>query len=85
MNPHCLKLGGDVEEMGPYRPSCCDVGYFETIQVRGVWLVRMIAGAHHETWDWLRTTTTRLPGMARSGKLAGYANSTRDHMIESAS
>jgi hypothetical protein len=69
MNPHCLKVGWDVEEMRPYRPSCCGVGYFETIQIQGVLLA---AGAHHER-----------DGV--SGKLAGYANFTRNHMIESAS
>ena len=38
MNPHCLMVGWDMEEMGPYRPSCCGVGYFETIQIQGVLL-----------------------------------------------
>jgi hypothetical protein len=35
MNPRRLKAGRDVEEIGPYRPSCCCVRYFETIQIRG--------------------------------------------------
>jgi hypothetical protein len=38
VNPHCLKVGWGVEEMGPYRPSCYGAGYFETIQIRGVLL-----------------------------------------------
>jgi hypothetical protein len=45
----------------------------------------MIAGAHHESGGLAANTTMGLLGMARQGKLAGYANFTRYHMIESAS
>jgi hypothetical protein len=54
MNPRCRKVRWDVEEMGPYRPSCCGVGYFETIQIRGVLLAADDCGVLiMKVGDWL--------------------------------